>query len=94
VLLLDAVILFIYLFAATLFVGGSFFMWLVLVPASKRIASDELERSKITAAAARRFGVLTNVALVVLVVTGIYNATWYLPGLKFSRVVSELTSYL
>jgi len=29
---------------------------------------------------ARRFGAVTNVTLVVLVLTGIYNASWYLPS--------------
>ncbi len=81
-LLFDEIILFIHLFAATLFVGGSFFMQLVLVPASRRAQSDRLVSSRIIFAAARRFGVLTNAALIVLVLTAMYNATWYLPGLE------------
>lgn len=72
--------LWIHLFSAVLFVGGSFFMWMVIVPASHLITSDESERTRIVGKIARSFGNVTNPLVVVLVVTGLYNATWYLPS--------------
>jgi len=77
-LLLDVLVLWVHLFAAVLFVGGSFFMWLVIVPASRLITKDESERTRIVGKMARSFGNLTNPTLAVLILTGLYNATWYL----------------
>jgi len=77
-LLLNVLVLWVHLFSAVLFVGGSFFMWLVIVPASRLITSDESERTRIVGKIARAFGDLTNPIIVVLVFTGLYNATWYL----------------
>ena len=74
------IVLWVHLFSAVLFVGGSFFMWLVVVPASHLIAEDESERTQVVGRIARVFGRMTNPILVVLVLTGIYNATWYLPS--------------
>ena len=53
-------------------------MWLVIVPASRLITKDESERTRIVGKIARAFGNLTNPILVVLLLTGLYNATWYL----------------
>lgn len=75
----DAAVLWVHLFSAVLFVGGSFFMWLVLEPVSHRITTDEAARTLLVGRVARRFGKLTTPLLVVLIVTGLYNATWYLP---------------
>jgi len=75
---LDATILWIHLFSAVLFVGGSFFMWIVVVPASHLFAKDEAERTQIVGKIAKQFGRIVNPTLVVLALTGIYNATWYL----------------
>jgi putative copper resistance protein D len=75
---LNVIVLWVHLFSAVLFVGGSFFMWLVIVPASHLITSDESERTRIVGKIARSFGNLTNPIIVVLVITGLYNATWYL----------------
>jgi len=81
-LLFDALILWVHLFSAVLFVGGSFFMWLVIVPASRLITHDESERTRIVGSIARRFGRMTNPTLSVLILTGLYNATWYLPSVR------------
>ena len=78
--LLSITILWLHLFSAVLFVGGSFFMWLVVVPASRLMAKDESERTQLVGKIAKQFGRMTNAILVVLVLTGIYNATWYLPS--------------
>lgn len=53
-------------------------MWLVIVPASHLITTDESERTGIVGKLAKAFGNLTNPIIVVLVLTGLYNATWYL----------------
>ncbi len=76
----DALVLWVHLFTAVLFVGGSFFMWLVVVPASHRFAKDESERTQIVGKIAKGFGRFVTPALAVLVVTGVYNASWYLPA--------------
>lgn len=77
-ILLDAIILAVHIFFAIIFVGGSFFIWLVVWPASYEITGDEKERTRIVGRIAKRFAIFTHVSLVVLIVTGIYNATWYL----------------
>lgn len=74
----EAVVLWIHLFSAVLFVGGSFFMWLVVMPASHLITQDESERTQIVGKIAKAFGKISIATIVVLVLTGIYNATWYL----------------
>lgn len=76
----DAVVLWIHLLSAVFFVGGSFFMWLVVVPSSRLISEDESERTKVVGKIAKRFGRMASGVLVVLVLTGIYSATWYLPS--------------
>jgi len=79
---LDIAVLYVHLFAAVLFVGGSFFFWLILEPVTYTLARDESERTALVARVARRFGQFTHPLLVVLVATGIFNATWYLPSLS------------
>lgn len=39
--LVNAVVLWVHLFSAVLFVGGSFFMWIVVVPASHALTENE-----------------------------------------------------
>jgi putative copper resistance protein D len=76
--LLDEVVLWVHLFSAVLFVGGSFFMWLVVMPATKLVAKDESERTLLVGKIAKEFGRYVTPLLVILVLTGLYNATWYL----------------
>jgi copper resistance protein D len=78
--LFNAMILWVHLISAVLLVGGSFFMWLVVLPASRLMTVNEVERMQIIERIARRFGRITNLTLVALVLTGIYNASWYLPS--------------
>ncbi len=81
-LLVNAIILFIHIFFAILFVGGSFFIWLVVWPTSYELTEDEKERTRIVGRIAKRFALFTHISVAVLVVTGIYNATWYLGTLS------------
>jgi putative copper resistance protein D len=78
----DAVVLWAHLFSAVLFVGGSFFMWIVVVPASHMLTEDESERTRIVGKIAKRFAKIVNPALLVLIATGVINATWYLPSMN------------
>jgi copper resistance protein D len=77
-MLIQGVMLWVHLFSAVLFVGGSFFMWIVVMPASHLITQDESERTQIVGKIAKVFGRIAIATLVILVLTGIYNATWYL----------------
>ena len=76
-LLFDTIVLYVHLFSAMFFVGGSFFMWFVVVPASHLITSEEPERTQIVGKIAKQFGRLTHPTLSVLIITGLYNASWY-----------------
>ena len=76
--LLIAIVLGVHLFAAVLFVGGSFFMWLVVDPASYDVTRDESARTALVGRMARRFGSWSTGLLLLLIVTGLYNASWYL----------------
>ena len=75
---LNAIVLWIHLFAATFFVGGSFFFWIVVIPASRLITTDESERTQLIGKMAKAFGKIVNPTLGIIVLTGIYNASWYL----------------
>ncbi len=77
---LQLAVLAVHLTSAVLFVGGSLFFWLVLEPASHEALPQEGERTVLVGRVARRFGRFTTPLLVVLIVTGLYNASWYLPG--------------
>lgn len=78
---INAIVLWVHLFAAVLFVGGSFFMWVVVVPASYKLTENESERTRIVGRIAKQFASVVYPSLLVLVVTGVYNATWYLPSM-------------
>ncbi len=80
--IIDAGILWVHLFSAVLFVGGSFFMWLVVMPVSHQIAKDESERTQMVGKIAKGFGKMSNILLAILVLTGIFNASWYLPSMN------------
>lgn len=68
-----------HLFSAMLFIGGSFFMWLVLVPGSKDAIKDEAVRTVVVAKISKRFARLTWMLLSALIITGVINALWYIP---------------
>ena len=78
IMLIDLIILWIHVFTAIFFVGGSFFIWLVVYPASFKITDDEKLRTKIVGRIGKEFAAFTNVSIIILILTGLYNATWYL----------------
>ncbi len=78
---LQDLVLWIHLFSAILFIGGSFFMWTVLLPSSHRMGLEEKNRTKIVGILAKRFAVFTHTLLTILVVTGLLLAfVWFLPS--------------
>jgi copper resistance protein D len=76
----NLVVLSVHLFAAVIFIGGSFFLWLIVMPGLRDVTRDEAERMRIVGRLSKAFGTLTEALLAVLVLTGIYNASWYLPS--------------
>lgn len=78
-LLLALIMVWVHLFFAILFIGGSFFIWFVVWPASYDITEDETLRTRVVGKIAKRFAYFTHISLAVLVATGLYNAYWYLP---------------
>ncbi len=75
---LNDIVLWIHIFSAIFFVGGSFFIWVIVVPASYKITDDEKLRTRIVGLIGKQFALFTNITLIILIITGIYNSTWYL----------------
>ncbi len=76
--LLNDFVLWVHILSAIFFMGGSFFIWIVVVPASYKITDDEKFRTRIVGLIGKQFALFTNITLTILIVTGIYNTTWYL----------------
>ena len=73
-------VLWLHIFMAIVFIGGSFFIWLVVWPASFRITDDEKMRTRIVGLVAKRFAMFSHASVIVLIPTGLYLAfAWYLP---------------
>lgn len=69
--LLLMVLVIVHVFAAALLLGGSFFIWVVVVPASRDFGVGEAERTRMIGQVARRFGLVVYASLAVLIGTGI-----------------------
>lgn len=61
----------VHLLAAVFLVGGSLFIWLVVVPASPGFGIDEGQRTRIIGLIAKRFGPYVYASLAALIGTGI-----------------------
>ncbi|MGC8516153.1 MAG: CopD family protein [Thermoplasmata archaeon] len=73
-------LLWIHIFFAIIFIGGSYFMWLVLWPASFKVSDDEKQRTRFVGVVAKRFAYFSHASLLILIVTGLILAFgWYLP---------------
>jgi putative copper resistance protein D len=88
--ILEIISLYIHLVASVIFVGGSVFMWLALLPATRNEGLDRQTANRVLFVASRRFGRVVDVSLGLLIVTGLYNATWYLPDMNFSTIQGRL----
>lgn len=86
--LLFALVLWLHLFSAVVLVGGSFFIWFVVWPASFQFAANEAERTKAVGKIAKRFAYFTHGSVIVLIPSGLYLAAPYLES------PSSLTSTL
>ena len=69
--LIDLIILWIHIFTAIFFIGGSFFIWLVVYPESFKITDDEKLRTRIVGRIGKRFAVFTNASIIILILTGL-----------------------
>src|SRR5438045_5236573 len=68
----DALVLWIHILAAAIFVGPQVFLFVAAVPALRTI-EDVRERTRVTRMVTTRFGWIAGGALVVLILTGIQN---------------------
>ena len=76
--LVNALIMWAHLIAASIWVGGSIFIGIVLAPLLKTI-SDSIEgRLSIMIRVGRKFNKIGIPSLIVLIVTGIYNSTGFI----------------
>ncbi|MCL4335487.1 MAG: CopD family protein [Candidatus Thermoplasmatota archaeon] len=79
--ILFLVVLWIHAFTAVFFIGGSFFIWLIVWPATFRISDDEKDRTRIIGNVGRLFGTATDISVGILIITGLFLAYEYLPSL-------------
>lgn len=91
-ILADVVVLWLHLIAAIIFIGGSFFIWLVVWPSSYELSETEAERTRIVGKIAKRFAYFTHASIVVLVLSGVYLAAPYLasPPLLFTTLDGQI----
>jgi uncharacterized membrane protein len=76
--IVDSLITWIHLVSACIWVGGSFFIGIVLAPMLRTLASKPEERTILMIKIGQRFNKIALPALVVLVATGIYKAHLFL----------------
>ncbi len=74
----DSLITWIHLVAASIWVGGSIFIGIVLVPMLKTLANTVEERTMLMITIGKRFNKIALSALAVLVATGVYKAQFFL----------------
>jgi uncharacterized membrane protein len=70
----DSLLTWIHLLAASIWVGGSIFIGIVLAPMLKNLAKTVEERTILMIKIGRRFNVVAIPSLAVLAATGVYNA--------------------
>jgi copper resistance protein D len=83
--LTDSLFTWVHLVAASIWVGGSIFLGIVLAPMLKSITGTLEERIALMIKIGRRFNKIAMPSFVILIVTGIYNSRVFLqePGLLF-----------
>ncbi len=74
--MLDAIVLWLHLLAAVVFIGPQIFLAAVAMPALRSL-EDAKSRQQATRAITRGFGALGGAALALLLITGIYNYYQY-----------------
>jgi copper resistance protein D len=83
--LTDSLFTWVHLVAASIWVGGSIFLGIVLAPMLKSITGTLEERIALMIKIGRRFNKIAIPSFVILIITGIYNSRVFLqePGLLF-----------
>ena len=74
----DSLLTWIHMLSASIWVGGSIFIGIVLAPMLKSLANTVEERIILMIKIGRRFNMVAVPALAVLVATGIYNANTFI----------------
>lgn len=105
--LLDTFILWVHIVGASIWVGGSIFLGLVLAPYVRSLKLSKLERVTFMVELGKRFNKIALPSLLVLFATGIYNARYYIVqpenlnsmlgmilSIKLVLVIAMSTSYL
>jgi putative copper export protein len=87
--LVDALIMWAHLVAASIWVGGSIFIGIVLAPLLKTFSESVEGRLSIMIRVGRKFNKIAIPSLILLIITGIYNSTGFIT--KPSTILS--TSY-
>ena len=70
----QAIVTWVHFLCASIWVGGSIFLGLVLAPLLKRMSFSTEERLNLMIKTGRRFNKIALPALIILIVTGIYNS--------------------
>jgi putative copper export protein len=76
--LIDVLVIWVHLICASIWVGGSIFLGLILAPMLGSITSSMEERLSIMIRVGRRFNMVALPSLLILVLTGLYNSRTYL----------------
>lgn len=88
----DALIMWAHLVAASIWVGGSIFIGIVLAPLLKTLSDSVEGRLSIIIRVGRKFNKIAVPSLIILIVTGIYNSTNLLsrPSLILSTTYGQI----
>ncbi|MDE1769364.1 MAG: CopD family protein [Thaumarchaeota archaeon] len=76
--IVNALIMWAHLIAASIWVGGSIFIGIVLAPLLKTISDSIEERLSIMIRVGRKFNKIGVPSLIILIVTGIYNSVGFI----------------
>ena len=77
-LIVDALIMWAHLVAASIWVGGSIFIGIVLAPLLKTISDSIDDRLSIMIRVGRKFNKIAVPSLMILIASGLYNSSGYL----------------
>jgi uncharacterized membrane protein len=90
---LDTLVLWVHIVAATVWVGGIIFLGLVMQPIAKSLIPDPFERSRFVAKVGIRFNALGWGSLGILALTGLYNLVRVAGGFSYVPSLFFMTSF-
>ena len=82
----QAIITWIHLISASIWVGGSIFLGVVLAPLLKKMSLSIEERLELMIKVGRRFNKIALPSLIILIGTGIYNSHLVLQSLSLIHI--------